>query len=89
MTAAARVAVGTAADGDGGGKGVAEGRGGEDDGGPEGVEEGGGGRRRDGGCGVYHPYRVGHLIMGGQRVCWGWVRVGVGMWVGCGGEVVV
>jgi len=43
----------------------------------------------DGGRGVYHPYRVGHLIMGGQRVCWGWVRVGVGMWVGCGGEVVV
>ena len=43
----------------------------------------------DGGRGVYHPYRVGHLIMGEERVCWGWVGVWVGVWVGCGGEVVV
>ena len=46
MTAAARVATGTAAVMEVV-KGLrAEGRGGEDDGGPEGVEEGRGGRRR-------------------------------------------
>ena len=55
MTAAARVATGTATAVMEVVKGLrAEGRGGEDDGGPEGVEEGGGGRRR-------RPWRIPYI----------------------------
>ena len=58
MTAAARVATGTAAVMEVV-KGLrAEGRGGEDDGGQEGVEEGGGGRRRR------RPWRMPYRVHG-------------------------